>query len=76
MRSQLQGYAAFANEMSSVRSISFEQAQTLGGAADTATVDVRTTSVQTDRTQSCAGQVRTVRSGSRWLLDGIEINCS
>jgi hypothetical protein len=76
LRNQLHGYAAFQNLMSSVRSITFHQAQTLGGSgSSTATVAVRTTSVQTDRTQQCAGTARVVRSGGAWLLDGISINC-
>ncbi len=76
LRGQLGGYAAFQNLMSSVRSITFHRADTLAGASsDTATVAVRTTSVQTDRTQQCAGTARTVRSGGAWLVDGISINC-
>ena len=77
MRNQLGGYSAFQNQMSSVRSITFHRAQVAPGASTSAaTVTVATTSVQTTRTQQCTGTVRTVRSGSSWLLDAIAINCS
>ena len=77
MRSQLGGYAAFQNQMSSVRSITFHRAQAVGGSgSDTATVALSTTSVQASRTQQCTGTARTVRSGGGWLLDGISISCS
>jgi serine/threonine protein kinase len=77
MQSQLGGYAAFQNQMSAVRSITFHQAREVSGAgSDTATVALRTTSVQRDGTQQCAGTARTVRSGGSWLLDGISISCS
>jgi serine/threonine-protein kinase len=76
MRNQLGGYPAFQNQMSSVRSITFHRAQVAPGAsAGAATVTVATTSVQATRTQQCAGTVRTIRSGSAWLLDAIAINC-
>ena len=77
MRNQLGGYSAFQNQMSSVRSITFHKAQTVGrSSSDSATVAVQTTSVQTSGTQQCADTVRTVRSGQGWLLDGVSINCS
>lgn len=77
MRAQLQGYWAFANEMSSVRSITFHRAQTVTGeGSESATVDVATASVQSDRVQQCSGAVRTVRSSDGWLLDGISISCA
>jgi cytoskeletal protein RodZ len=78
LQGQLHGYAAFQNLMSSVRSITFHRAQTLGGGTpNTATVAVQTTSVQTDRTQQCSGTARTVRtSAGSWSVDGISINCS
>lgn len=77
VRSQLGGYSAFQNQMSSVRSITFHKAQVVGGSSsDTATVAVQTTSVQTSGTQQCAGTVRTVHSGQSWMLDHISINCS
>jgi serine/threonine protein kinase len=77
MQSQLGGYTAFQNQMSAVRSITFQQAREISGAgSDTATVALRTTSVQRDGTQQCTGTARTVRSGGSWLLDGISISCS
>lgn len=77
MQSQLGGYAAFQNQMSASRSITFHQARVVSGAgSDTATVELRTTSVQRDGTQQCAGTARTARSGGSWLLDGISISCS
>jgi hypothetical protein len=77
LRNQLGGYSAFKNQMSSVRSITFHKAQTVGSSSsDAATVAVQTTSVQTSGTQQCAGTARTVRNGQGWLIDGISINCS
>jgi hypothetical protein len=77
MRSQVGGYDAFQNQMSSVRSITFHSAQMIGGGSTgSATVAVRTTSVQTDRTQQCSGTAKTVRSGGTWLVDGIAISCA
>jgi hypothetical protein len=63
--------------MSSVRSITFHRAQTVGGSSsNSATVELQTTSVQTSRTQQCGGTARTVRSGQGWLVDRIAITCS
>jgi eukaryotic-like serine/threonine-protein kinase len=77
LRNQLGGYSAFQNQMSSVRSITFHKAQTVGGSSsDSATVALQTTSVQTSGTQQCAGTARTVRSGQGWLVDRVSINCS
>lgn len=77
LRNQLGGYSDFQNQMSSVRSITFHRAETIGGAgSDAATVALETTSSQTDRTQQCAGTARTVRSREAWVLDGIAIRCS
>ena len=77
MRSQVGGYPSFANEMSSVRSITFHRAEVIGSPSpDTAMVALDTTSVQTNRTQHCSGTARTVRSGAAWLLDGISISCT
>jgi hypothetical protein len=77
MRSQLEGYTAFANQMSSVRSITFHRAQMLHGSeAGAATVAVKTSSIQSTRMRECGGMVRTVRTTAGWRLDGISINCS
>ncbi len=77
LRTQLGGYAAFQHLFSSVRSITFQSAQATGGSsATTATVALRTTSVQTDRTQQCSGTAQTIRTGGRWLVDHISITCA
>ncbi len=77
LRRQLGGYAAFQHLFSSVRSITFQSAQvTAGSSSNTATVALRTTSVQTDRTQQCTGTAGTVRADGRWLVDHISISCS
>jgi serine/threonine-protein kinase len=74
--SQLGGYQGFRSTMTPVRSITFESAQTVSRLADTATVAIRTISVQTSRTQHCAGTVQLVRSGARaWLIHQIGIAC-
>jgi hypothetical protein len=77
LRSQLGGYKAFQHQFSSVRSITFQSAQQTGGSSsNAATVALRTTSVQTDRTQQCTGTARTVRAGGGWLVDHISISCA
>ena len=77
LRSELGGYAAFQNQMNSVRSITFRRAAALpGSGSSTATVALQTTSVQTDRTQQCTGTARAVRAGGGWLVDGVSISCS
>jgi eukaryotic-like serine/threonine-protein kinase len=77
LRSQLGGYAAFQHQMSAVRSITFHRAEVVSGAsAGAATVSVKTTSVQTDRTQECTGTARTVSSSGTWMVDAISISCS
>jgi hypothetical protein len=77
MRSQLEGYARFADQMSSVRSITFHRAETVGASGTgVAKVGVQTTSVQNARRRECGGSVRAVRSTAGWLLDGISISCS
>jgi serine/threonine-protein kinase len=77
LRNQLGGYSSFQNTFSSVRSITFHSAQSLpGSSSSTATVALRTTSVQTDRTQQCAGTAQMVHSAGAWLLDGISIHCT
>ena len=77
LRSQLGGYAAFQHLFSTVRSITFQSAQVSGAASsNAATVALRTTSVQTDRTQQCTGTAGTVRSDGRWLVDHVAISCA
>ncbi len=77
LRSQVGGYSGFQNEMSSVRSVTFDRAAQLADSSPTtATVAVQTTSVQTSQTQQCSGTVQTVHNGGGWLLDRLSIGCS
>ncbi len=77
MRNEVEGYSAFASQMSPVRSITFHRAEIVGGpSSDAATVSLETTAVQVDRTQQCGGTARTLRTNAGWVLDGISINCS
>jgi eukaryotic-like serine/threonine-protein kinase len=76
MRNELGGYSAFQNQMSSVRSITFHRIQVTNASANSATVALQTTSVQTNATQQCGGTAQAVKSGGTWLLDGISIHCS
>jgi hypothetical protein len=62
--------------MSSVRAISFHELDTLERTATSATIAVRTTSVQASRVQQCSGTVRTVQQAGAWVLDGISIHCT
>jgi len=75
-RSQLGGFAAFQSQFSSVRSITFQRARTSSQAGDRATVAVRTTSVQTARTDHCQGPVDLVRGAGGWMVEQIHIACS
>ena len=76
-QNELRGYYSFQYTFSPVRSITFHRAELVsGGSGNVATVALSTTSVQTNQTQQCSGTARTVRSGARWLLDGISISCS
>jgi hypothetical protein len=76
MRNEVDGYAAFEEQMSTVRAITFHEIATMRQAPDSALVAVRTTSEQTNRTQQCSGTVRTVYPAGVWLLDGISIHCT
>ncbi|MGI8429575.1 MAG: serine/threonine-protein kinase [Solirubrobacteraceae bacterium] len=78
LRSQLGGFDSFQAQQSAVRSITFHRAQTRPGASPaSATVELQTTSVLTDKTQQCAGTARTLRPpGGTWLLDRISIDCT
>jgi len=77
LRNQLLGYSSFQSQMSTVRSITFHQAETLSGTSSSATVAVRTTSRRAGRTEQCAGTVRTLRSSAApWLLDRVAVACS
>lgn len=76
MRNEVDGYAAFEEQMSTVRAITFHEISTLRQAPDSALVAVRTTSEQTNRVQQCSGTVRTVYPAGAWLLDGISIHCT
>jgi len=75
-KSQLNGFAAFQSQFSPVRSITFQRAQTSSQAGDRATVDVKTTSVQTNRTDHCQGPVDLVRGASGWQVEQIHVDCS
>jgi serine/threonine-protein kinase len=77
MRNEAQGYGAFVNQMSSVRSITFHHAGIVGGSSSSAaTVSLETTAVTVDRTRRCGGTARTLRTSAGWVLDGISIHCS
>jgi len=75
-KSQLNGFAAFQSQFSPVRSITFQRARTSSQAGDRATVAVRTTSVQTTRTEHCQGPVDLVRGASGWQVEQIHVACS
>lgn len=77
-QSQLSGYQSFQVGQAGDRSISFDAAQVVSRSSTSATVAVRTTSVRTDGTRHCAGDVdlRADGSSGRWLLNLIHITCS
>jgi hypothetical protein len=75
MRAEVGGYADFEAQMTPVRAITFHELETLDRTPSSATVAVRTTSVQSTQIQQCSGTVRTVEQAGAWLLDGISIHC-
>ncbi len=75
MRAEVGGYADFEAQMTPVRAITFHELETLDRTPSSATVAVRTTSVQSTQVQQCSGTVRTVEQAGAWLLDGISIHC-
>jgi serine/threonine protein kinase len=76
-RNQLGGYNSFVGGQSGDRSITFNDAHVTNQSANSATVQVSTTSVRSNGTQHCGGTVNLTRAGtsSGWLLDQIGINC-
>jgi len=77
-RAQLEGYQGLEATMAAERAIVFDGASVVNESPSNATVAVRTTSLQTDGTQSCSGTVNLLRAGTGspgWLLDHIAINC-
>jgi eukaryotic-like serine/threonine-protein kinase len=76
-RAQLRGYRSFEAGQANDRSITFNSAHVDSQTATSATVSVRTTSVQSDGTQHCSGTVDLVPGASSgWLLHQIDINCT
>jgi serine/threonine protein kinase len=76
-RAQLGGYRSFQAGQANDRSISFDTAHVASQTGDSSTVQVSTTSVQSDGTRHCSGTVDAVRgTAGRWLVHQIHINCS
>jgi serine/threonine protein kinase len=78
-RQQLEGYGGLAATMAAERAIIFNAADVVDQSPNSATVLVKTTSLQADGTQSCDGTVNVLKAGSDspgWVLDHIAINCA
>lgn len=75
-RQELAGYQGLESTMAAERAILFNQASVVDESPTSATVSLRTTSVQDNGTQNCSGTVNLLRGGSpSWLLDHIAISC-
>lgn len=76
-RAQLGGFEAFQAQFSTLESISFDRAQTTSETPESSTVQIATTAVHTDRTDTCSGQVSLARGpgGRRWVIDRIAVDC-
>jgi len=78
LRSGEGGYGACSSHMRGGGSITFHEARIISRTgSSSATVELSTTAVQTDKTQSCSGTAQTVRAANNtWLVDHISINCT
>jgi eukaryotic-like serine/threonine-protein kinase len=76
LRSQLQGFAAFRSQFSTVRSIRFGRAETVRRSADAATVAIATTTRHTSKVDRCAGTVDTTPAeGGGWVVTHLAVGC-
>jgi Protein kinase domain len=76
-RSQLQGFAAFQSQFSSLESINFERAETINETPDAATVAIATSAVHTDKVDSCSGEVSLGPGGEAgWVIERIGVDCT
>jgi serine/threonine-protein kinase len=66
----------FKGTLATLQSIRFPTLQTTSQSADAATVRFRSVAQHTDHTDRCSGQANLVRSGQRWLVDHIGVNCA
>jgi hypothetical protein len=71
-REKLGGFAGFSQGQSSLESITFPK---LKGKekGDSATVDLRSQAVHSDRIDRCKGSIDLVRAGGAWMLDDFHI---
>ena len=73
-RSQLGGYGSFARSQSTLESISFPRLRITSQTATSATVELRSEAVHSDRVDRCTGTVDLVRAeGGAWKLDRLNI---
>jgi serine/threonine-protein kinase len=76
LRAQLGGFDTFRSQFSSVRSLRFERAENTQSTSTGATVAIATTTVHTNRTDHCQGNVFLERRPpAAWRIARIGINC-
>ena len=68
--------AEFERQLGSLERIEFPELALQARSGSTATVRVRTVATHTDRVDRCAGTLRTVRSGGRWLVEPAGLSCT
>ena len=68
--------AEFERQLASLERIEFPELALQARSGSTATVRVRTVATHTDRVDRCAGTLRTVRSGGRWLVEPAGLSCT
>src|SRR5437764_11102 len=72
-RAQLGGLAAFIASQSTLRSISFPFLRTTSQTHDSATVELRSAAIHTDRADHVCGSIGLLRSTRGWLLDSFQL---
>jgi hypothetical protein len=74
-RAQFGARSTFDGTFATLRSIRFGRAQVQARTPTTATVAIATVATHTNKVDTCAGSVQTVRSGDQWLVDRIDVDC-
>jgi hypothetical protein len=77
LHAQFKGsFAIFRGTFSTLQSIRFPTLRTTSQTGSTATVQLKSVAIHTDRTDRCTGSANLVRTGGRWLVDHIGVTCT
>jgi cytoskeletal protein RodZ len=68
--------AEFSRQLSSLQQIEFEELGVEQRTDGSATVRLRTVATHANRVDRCAGTLRAVRSGGRWLVEPAGLSCT